>query len=301
MTRDELRHIREKLLRNRVPQHLSGETLARFVEENGLAAFRPQGHRREPAFPALELLVSPAHAAEVAAEPGERGSQVLHQLLEQQIETNRILELEIWPGERVYSSRELLPFLYATLGDRHPEKDFRQQVKSKRLSTLAGEAYEQLLRHKHGLSRSRLRELLGGERVSDFAVERAVAELSPTLKVLRVGAMDGEPLWQATAHALPEELQQAQSVSKLEAAAALISKYLDWQYVSEPEETATYFGPVLSRTRMAGAFKGLEAARELVAEPLEGRPAVRLAHSPPPAVLLGDYVAPVEDSAPAER
>jgi uncharacterized protein YcaQ len=134
-----------------------------------------------------------------------------------------------------------------------------------------------LLAEGRPLSRSELRDRFGAERISSLAVERAIAELVPTLKVLRVGTREGEPIWQATVRAAPSVKEEALGIAKIHAAGALISKYLGTMLVAREEEIARFFVPVFPTARTHSALLGLSAGREVSLDSIDGAPAFRLA------------------------
>lgn len=205
-------------------------------------------------------------------------SEAAPEMLERELGELRLIELYLWPGVHRYAAAELLEFVYVCVGDRNPRRDFKKQAGQGRLSWLAAEVYEYLLQHPRSRTSLELRDAMGAARTSVLGIERALAELAATLKVLRVGGNR----WRALAQALPEVPAAIDRISQLEAAAALVSQYLDVMVCDTEESIAAFFSPLLSRSRVRDAVNGLEVRRELRLESLEGRPALRLAARPTP-------------------
>lgn len=201
------------------------------------------------------------------------------ELLEEELAALQVVELWQWPGLLRYCDAEMVGYVYVCIGDRAPRQDYHVQANKGLLSWLAAETYELMLAAKGGLSNAELRERLGPERTSTLGMERALVELTRTLKVLRVGCRGGlgsEALWQPLALALPEVPTWVDRVSQGEAAAALASQYLDLQICESEENLALFFAPLFSRAKLHAALLGLEAARQVSLDSLDGRPAWRL-------------------------
>jgi hypothetical protein len=265
MTSAELKTKREQYWRSLAGNGLSEQSLLAFVQEMGFALFGRQDHVQ---LPAIEML---APARDASRSPGwARG------LLEAQLAALKLVELELWPGRRVYTHVELLPFFYASVGDRQPDRDYLAQQKAGRLTPLAVDVYRLLMRHPGPHSRAELLETIGAQRSSAVAIEHAIAELALTLKVVRVGIRETEPLWQALVRALPQVREEATGISRIHAAGALISKFLGMMLLATEEEIARFFLPVFPSSRTHSALLGLSAGREIAFESLDGQPAYRL-------------------------
>lgn len=207
-----------------------------------------------------------------AAELGDGAIEALEGALAER----RVIELWLWPGVLRYCPDELLGYVYVCVGDRIPREDYKRQVREKQLSWLAAEVYEQLLAAGAARTPSELREKLGVERTSPMSIERALSELAKTLKVVRLGRRGGEPRWQALVTAFPHLARVVDTVSLVEAAAALISRYLDAMVCESEESLAAFFAPLFARSRVRAALNGLEAAQEAETVSLDGRQAWRL-------------------------
>ncbi len=196
--------------------------------------------------------------------------------LEAALAERRVVELWLWPGVLRYCSAELLGYVYVCVGDRNLREDFRRQARERQLSWLAAEVYEQLLGAEGARTPGEVRERLGVERTSPLSIERALSELAKTLKVVRLGRRGGEPQWQTLLAAFPHLQRAVDTVSLVEAAAALISRYLDAMVCESEELLAAFFTPLFSRSRVRAALNGLEAAQEAETVSLDGRQAWRL-------------------------
>ncbi|MGH9486795.1 MAG: hypothetical protein ACRD04_04310 [Terriglobales bacterium] len=197
-------------------------------------------------------------------------------LLESELAALHIIELWIWPGMLRYCAADLLGYLYVAVGDRHPRKDYLQQQERQQLSMLAAEVFEQLLAAPAPLTNTQLRQRLGPDRTSAFTVDRALRELARTLKILRCGHAQSEPLWRPLVLALPAVPPWVDKVSQLQAAAALVTQYLDTQVCETEESLAQFFAPLFSSTRIHDAIAGLESNRQVAVDNIDGRPAWRM-------------------------
>lgn len=279
MTSDELQQLRHAKWQALTGCGLTSERLLEFVQEAGFCPFAAHPGLHLPAIDALSgvpLGAADAPARELTA--SERSLHNTRELLEYHIRHCQIVEVDLWRSFRLYVPRDLLGYLYVSVGDRKPEKDFRSQLNKGVLSSLAAEVYVLLLDHQ-AMTRTELREKLGPDRTSPLAIDRAVGELTLTLKAVRIGERNGDPLWDAVLHSFPEAPATLQHVSKLEAAAALISKLLNLVIVETEDAIAEFFTPIFPRSRTHSVLMGLEAGREVMIEHLDGRPAWRLVHS----------------------
>lgn len=282
MTSDELKQLRLEKWKALTGRGLTTERLLEFVQEAGFCPFAAHPGLALPSIDSLAgTPVGAADAPQRELTASERSLASAHELLEYHIRHRRIVEVDLWKTARLYVPAELLGYLYVSVGDRKPEKDFLAQRQRGHITGLAAEIYQLLLDH-GSLSRSQLREKLGTDRTSVLGIDRAVGELAQTLKAVRVGSEQGDPVWQPTLRAFPKATAMLEHVSKLEAAAALISKYLDLMLVVSEEAIAEFFSPIFARSRTHSVLIGLEAAREVVADHVEGRPAWRLAYTVEP-------------------
>lgn len=183
----------------------------------------------------------------------------------------RAIELAVWPGVHRYIPVELIEYVYVAVGDRHPRADYRRQASRGQISWLAAEVFERLLAVDGALSPSTLREQLGAERISVLAVERALAELAPSLKVIHVGPQQWRPL----VTALPQVPGALDRLSQSQAAAALVSQWLDVRVCDTEGGIAAYFAPLFSRSRIHDVLMALESTRQLTLDSLDGQPAFR--------------------------
>lgn len=230
------------------PRHLDAETLRGWIAALGFATLPELGEE-----------------ADAAAE-----------LLEAELAELRLVELWLWHGIHRYCTPETLGYVYVAVGDRHPTTDFRQQAEQKQISWLAAEVYEVLLAAPTAMTSSALRDQLGAERTSALTIEQGLHDLARTLKVLRCGHVHGEAQWRPLATALPAIPPLVDKISLPQAASALVSQRLQSQVCATEEELAAFFVPIFSRARIQDALRGLEQARALRLENVDGRPAWRL-------------------------
>ncbi|MGH9395072.1 MAG: hypothetical protein ACRD1E_12940, partial [Terriglobales bacterium] len=91
------------------------------------------------------------------------------------------------------------------------------------------------------------------------------------LKVIRLGPRGWTPLI-----ALRPQLIAAFHLSVLEAVAAFLTRYLDLAVCATEAECAAALAPVATRAQVHAALVGLEAARHVSLDAIEGQPALRL-------------------------
>lgn len=248
MTSEDLLTVRAARFDALRPAHLDAETLRGWIGALGFATLPDFGVWADQAVMLLETELAQLH----------------------------VIELWLWPGMHRYCAADVLGYVYAAAGDRHPRADYRQQVDRGQLSVLAGEIYELLLGANHARTGGQLRESLGHERTSALAVDQALRELAKSLKVLRCGHAQGEALWRPLVLALPAVPPWVDKVSQVQAAAALVTQYLDAHVLETEAELADFFAPLFSRTRIHDALLGLETGSEIALDNLDGRPAWRL-------------------------
>ncbi|HEY8055011.1 MAG TPA: hypothetical protein VIE13_03770 [Terriglobales bacterium] len=248
MTSEDLLTARAAQFASLRPVHLDAAALGQWIASLGFATFPELGE-----------------SADAAAE-----------LMEAELAALRLVELWLWPGIHRYCTPETLGYVYVAVGDRHPRSDFRRQAELKQVSWLAAEVYETLLAAPQALTSGGLRDRLGAERTSALTIEHALHDLARTLKVLRCGHAQGEALWRPLSLAMPAIPPLVDKLSQMEAASALISQRLETQVCAPEEELAAFFAPLFSRARIHEALRGLDAARAIVQENLDGRPAWRL-------------------------
>lgn len=197
--------------------------------------------------------------------------------LEEALADFRLVELWLWPGELRYCRPDLLGYVYAAAGDRHPRKDYQQQAARNQISWLAAESFTDLLASPAALTAGQLRDMMGAERTSALTIEQALHELARTLKIVRCGrAPAGDALWRPLVLALPEVPKAIDRISQVQAAAALISHHLATALCETEEGLAAFFSPLFSRARIHEALSAFEAAGTVALDNLEGRPAWRL-------------------------
>lgn len=197
--------------------------------------------------------------------------------LEEALADCRVVELWLWPGEQRYCRPDLLGYVYAAAGDRHPRKDYQQQAARNQISWLAAESFTDLLSSPAALTAAQLRDIMGAERTSALTLEHALHELARTLKVVRCGrAPSGDARWRPLVLALPEVTKAIDRISQVQAAAALVSHHLATAVCETEEGLAAFFSPLFSRTRIHETLSALEAAGVLALDNIEGRPAWRL-------------------------
>lgn len=268
MTQAELLSLRQLRWRPWLTTGLEDEGLLRLVQTVGfLPATAP-----DATWPSLAAWMEAN-----SAPPSDPQSVVIaqasaHAILARLLRAKRIVEVEIWLTGSLYLPAELLPFLYVWLGDRDPHRNFLRQMRNGSLSALAGQVYELLLA---GPSRSasQIRDQLGPQRTSVSAVRSALQELALSLKVLKVDIAEPEPQWQPLCTAFPEAPGAISAISRSQAAAALVARFLEVAGTEEETEIARFLAPVLSRAAVRSSLWALQAAHQVETASIDGRPA----------------------------
>ncbi|MGH9418261.1 MAG: hypothetical protein ACRD01_16700 [Terriglobales bacterium] len=196
--------------------------------------------------------------------------------LDQAVASAQVIELWQWPGILRYCARERLEAVYTCIGDRHPADDFRRQADERQLSWLAAEVFSLLLAHDGPRTAAEIRGVIGAERTSVLAVERALHELARSLKVLRVGrAENGGPQWRPLLQVAPEVVKPNPR-PQLGAVAELVVHYLKSRVLETEEMLVEMLAPLAGRTRVHDAIIGLNTVHQIELDNLDGRPAFRI-------------------------
>ncbi|HUA16280.1 MAG TPA: crosslink repair DNA glycosylase YcaQ family protein [Verrucomicrobiae bacterium] len=155
----------------------------------------------------------------------------------------------------------VFPYFYALVGERNPKQPPLAGTRSP-YSQLACDAFA-LIQNSGPISKQRLLERLGGG-LSTAAVDKALAELWSKLRITRVDYKASEgSVWDLLNRWAPEAVKEGIGLSVQESLTALLSKYLDSVIAIEQAEVESFFGHLISRSKVKDAVNALLAAREL--------------------------------------
>ncbi len=173
-----------------------------------------------------------------------------------------------------YISLAYLPHVYALSGNTGEPDDYLQAYREGRLSRLAADVYAYL--HEHGPADTwTLRRQFTGRGAGGSALHRALADLQALCLISKVGEReDGSYsfIWDTFARWLPEVVDAASRITAVDAAAAVLERYLRTVGAASPAEVRALWG--WSPRLLEDALVRSAAVRE--AE-VDGRPA--LAHA----------------------
>ena len=155
----------------------------------------------------------------------------------------------------------IFPYFYALAGERNPKLPPAPGPRSG-YSQLACDAFAAVERG-GPISKQKLLQNLGGG-VSGPALDKALAELWSKLRITRVDYKPAEgACWDLLYRWAPDPVREGIELSVAEALSALLSKYLGGVIAAEPQELESFFGKLVSRSRVKDAVHALLSAREL--------------------------------------
>jgi hypothetical protein len=155
----------------------------------------------------------------------------------------------------------IFPYFYALTGERNPKQAPKAGPRSE-YSELACDTFVAIQRG-GPISKVKLQETLGGS-ISTPALDRALAELSAKLRITRVdyNAAEGSS-WDVLYRWSADAVREGIEISLGTGLSACLSRYLDSLIAADEAELETFFGSVVSRSRIREALNALLAAREL--------------------------------------
>lgn len=190
-----------------------------------------------------------------------------------------VYETSVFGEDNLLISASVFAYFYALAGERNPRQNPHLD---RSLSPLAQDAFR-AIQSSGPIPKRRLAGALGGE-LSEAAIDRALAELASRLLITRVdyNARDGSS-WDVLYRWSPKAVNEGTHLSIPVALSALLSKYLDCVIAADEKEIASFFSPLVSRSKVKEAMNALLAARELEFVHVGNRTLVRVAQSAPAA------------------
>jgi hypothetical protein len=171
----------------------------------------------------------------------------------------------------------IFPYFYALVGERNPKQLPKPGPRSE-YSQLACDAFS-AIQQGGPISKHKLLDTLG-KGVSAAALDRSLAELWSRLRITRVDYKPGEGAsWDVLYRWAPDAVREGIELSVAQALSALLSKYLDSVIAADQEELESFFGNLVSRSRVKEAVKALLGARELEFVRVGNRSLVKIAEA----------------------
>jgi hypothetical protein len=176
-------------------------------------------------------------------------------------------------------SASLFPYFYALVGERNPRQEPKPGPRSP-YSQLACDAYS-IIHRKGPISKLKLFAELG-KGISVAALDRALGDLWSKLRITRVDYDEREGAsWDVLQRWAPEAVSEGVNYSVNAALSALLSKYLDSLIAADQQETESFFGNFVARSRAREALNALLAARELSFVPVGHRSLIQVTQAQP--------------------
>jgi len=176
-------------------------------------------------------------------------------------------------------SASLFPYFYALVGERNPRQAPKPGPRSP-YSQLACDAYS-IIHRKGPVSKLKLQADLG-KGISVAALDRALRDLWSKLRITRVDYHEREGAsWDVLQRWAPDAVSEGVNYSVNAALSALLSKYLDSVIAADQQETESFFGNFVARSRAREALNALLAARELNFVPVGHRSLIQVTQAQP--------------------
>lgn len=261
MTPEQLRAARREYWRqDGNPVLTSGDARAWF-ERHPLSLFQPRQAQLPAPAPSFVEAVEGRSNTMPSLSAVENAGEILTGLLNDA--TVIALNLLGGVGEQpdFLAQTEILPFLIALRGDR----DWKQPPASaggRHVSPLMLELWA-LLEQDGPSTVAAAREKLGRE-LTESAVLRALGELWQRLRAIPVLQAGGRPaVWELVKQRHSRALATGSGTSQVTAISLLVSTYLQSVYAASGEEIEVFLSPLVSRSRIREAVRGLSATRQI--------------------------------------
>ena len=261
MTADQLKAARAAHWRQNQNPILTLEDAQSWFEQHPLSLFLP----RQVQLPAPAPSFVEACRGEASATPPHAAIEQARELLVRLIASGKVVALNLFGslGEQpdFLAQAEILPFVISLRGERDwkqaPEKSGGHKV-----SPLVLELWK-VLEREGPLTTVGAREKLGRE-LTEAAVLRALNELWQSLRVIPVlQAADQPAQWELLQTHHRAGLTTGSTTSQVTAISLLVSMYLQSVYAATSEEIELFLSPLVSRSRVREAVRGLSATRQI--------------------------------------
>ncbi len=272
MTIEELEKLRAEKWR-RLPEFAlsTEEDILGFIDEVGFCLI---DHRKSSPLPsllgAIETATSPRRSPEAHA--------LLKSFWEKYRAKKRAFEWNFLLHSLSAVSSKYLPQFYALIGDRHPERDYRRQLREKTLTLMDVRVYESIL--KEGpISRKRLRLALNAWHKKQAAMlEQSLWRLWRGLKIVRIDFSSREGfLWQSTCSWDKRLLRRSSVWTRQEALERLILHYTEIAVATSRRQIKKVFHGIAEPSAINATVDQLFVGSRLDVDPnlvLDGKKAI---------------------------
>ncbi len=261
MTADQLRTARAVHWRQSQNPILTLEDAQSWFEQHPLSLFLP----RQAQLPAPAPSFVEACRGESSSTPPHEATEQARELLVRLIASGTVAALNLFGslGEQpdFIAQAEILPFVISLRGDR----DWKQAPDKSgghKISPLVLELWK-VLEREGPLTATEAREKLGRE-ITEAAVLRALSELWQSMRVVPALEAAGQPAqWELLQNHHRAALTTGSATSQVTAISLLVSMYLQSVYAATGEQIEVFLSPLVSRSRVREAVRGLSATRQI--------------------------------------
>jgi len=258
---------REHWRQNKNP--LASDDVRAWIDRHPLSLFLP----RRAQLPAPGPSFVEAVEGEANATPPLAAAERASDLLAGSIESGAVIPLNLLGGAGeqpdFLAQAEILPFVAALRGDR----DWKQPPASaggRHVSPLILDLWS-LLERSGPMTAAAARETLGRE-LTESAVLRALDELWQRLRAIPILQTGGKPaVWEVLKHRHAKALSTGSGTSQVTAISLLVSTYLQSVYAASSAEIEIFLSPLVSRSRIREAVRGLSATRQIQSLSMESQ------------------------------
>ena len=269
MTAEQLQAAQAAHWRQNQNPILTLEDATSWFSQHPLCLFLPR--RAQLPAPAPSFVEACLGAAN--ATPPYTAVEQANGLLARLMASDSVLALNLLgvPGEQpdFLAHREVLPFLVSLRG----ERDWKHAPGSSaihKVSPLVVELWK-TLEQAGPLTAGGIREKLGRE-LTESAVLRALSELWQSLRVIPVLQPEGQPAtWELLEARHGDAVAKGNGTSQVTAISLLVSMYLQSVYAASGDEIEIFLSPLVSRSRIREAVRGLSATRQIHSLSMETR------------------------------
>lgn len=269
MTAEQLTEARREHWRQNKNPLLTSDDVRAWIDRHPLSLFLPRRAQLPAPGPSLVEAVEGEANATPPLAAAERATDLLAGL----IESGAVIPLNLLGGAGeqpdFLAQAEILPFVAALRGDR----DWKQPPASaggRHVSPLILELWS-LLERSGPMTAAAARETLGRE-LTESAVLRALDELWQRLRAIPTLQTGGQPaVWELLKHRHSKALATGSGTSQVTAISLLVSTYLQSVYAASSEEIEIFLSPLVSRSRIREAVRGLSATRQIQSLSMESQ------------------------------
>jgi hypothetical protein len=261
LTAEQLQAARREHWRQTQNPILTAEDAKQWLRLHPLSLFLP----RQAQLPAPAPSFVEAVAGESNATPPFAAVETATEILSGLTASGSVIPLNLLGGAGeqpdFLAQPDVLPFIASLRGDRD-WKSSPAGPSGRGVSPLILELWT-LLEKDGAMTAGQAREKLGRE-LTESAVLRALDELWKRMRIVSVPQRAGQPaLWEPLKLRHSQALATGSGTSQVTAISLLISTYLQSVYAASGEEVEIFLSPLVSRSRIREALRGLSATRQV--------------------------------------